>query len=163
MDIDEIIALVSSWEDTVVLAPGPGSRAPEIAWGDVFFFYSPDASVPDKTQPFATIVTKNYPDDTASQLDRAGVFRLSVASRRTEDRPRGGVTSIDGPIDEHDPSTLDRLHPHPVYGSAGWVAVLNPGPRTAETSRTLLRQAYEAARSRYQRSSSRPPARSTPS
>jgi len=40
---------------------------------------------------------------------------------------------------------------HPVYGSLGWVPVLNPGPRTAGTTRALLREAYEAARRRHER------------
>ena len=140
MDSTEIIALVGSWPGTLVLAPGPGSDAPEIAWGDVFFSYSPDGTVP-RTQPFATIVTKDYPDDQTSRLDRPGVFRLSIAP---------GTIPVDVSAGD-DPAELDRLVPHPVYGSLGWVAVLNPGPRTTATVRVLLRAAHDAARARYER------------
>lgn len=146
MDIDEIIALVSSWEATVVLTPGPGSGAPEIAWGDVFFSYSPDGTAP-RAQPFATIVTKDYPDDQTSGLDRPGVFRVNIATRRS------AVTALTSA--EHtgppEPDELDRLLPHPVYGPLGWVAVLNPGPRTSAAVRDLLRGSYEAARDRHRR------------
>ena len=152
MDRDEIIALVSSWPGVVALTPGPGSAAPEIAWGDTFFSYAPDGAEPAGGQPFATLVTKDYPDDEGSRLDRPGVFRVSIAAGRgatsawSDD---GGRDDEDKP--DQDPGELDRLRVHPVYGSLGWVAVLNPGPRTAGTTRALLRAAYEAARRRHER------------
>jgi hypothetical protein len=37
------------------------SGAPEVAWGDSFFFYDPDGDAPtDRRMPFATIVTNDY-------------------------------------------------------------------------------------------------------
>jgi len=141
----EVVELVAGWEGVQASTPGPGSDAPEIAWGDTFFSYAPDG-VPASAQPFATIVTKDYPDDASAQLDRPGVFRVNVAAGRDAARAVAGATS-----DDDDPTELDRLRLHPVYGSLGWVAVANPGPRTAETLRTLLRDAYEAARTRAER------------
>jgi hypothetical protein len=45
----------------------------------------------------------------------------------------------------------DSVIAHPVYGSLGWLAVVNPGPSTSQTVQNLLRKAYELARSRYER------------
>lgn len=50
-----------------------------------------------------------------------------------------------------DPSTFDTVIAHPVYASAGWLAVVNPGPHTEEPIRDLLRTAHERARARYER------------
>ena len=55
--------------------------APEIAWGDSFFFYDPDDLESARRFPFATIVTKDYGEfDKASDLNRPGVFRLNFRS-----------------------------------------------------------------------------------
>ena len=148
MSIDDIIDLMRSWDGTLAVTPQAGDDVPEIAWGDTFFYYAPDGEMPARTQPFATIVTKNYPDDATSDLDRAGVFRVNIAAGR---EAMSTLASDTSPGEAADPSALDRLFSHPVYGSMGWLAVLNPGPRTAETTRGLLRHAYEAARARYER------------
>ena len=149
MMFDEVVELVGAWEGVLVLIPGPGDGSPEIAWGDAFFYYAPDGEVPTATQPFATVVTKNYPDDEQSQLDLDGTFRVNFAAGRaaftewTEGSKAGSANS--------DPSVLDRIIAHPVYGSLGWLAVVNPGRRTSADTGQLLRQAYELARSRYER------------
>lgn len=104
--------------------------------------------MPTTTQSFATIVTKDYPDDKASRLDRQGVFRVNIAARRDTAATLTSDEDSDGAIDQ---SALDELFVHPVYGSMGWLAVVNPGRRTAENTRHLLRDAYEAARARYDR------------
>jgi hypothetical protein len=148
MSIEDIIDLVCSWDGTFAVTPEPGDDAPEIAWGDTFLYYAPDGKMPAKAQPFATIVTKNYPDDEASRLDRPEVFRVNIAAGRDV---MSKWASDQNPGDAADPSELDRVFVHPVYGAMGWLAVVNPGPRTAETTRSLLRQAYEAARTRYDR------------
>jgi hypothetical protein len=148
MEIEEIIDLVGGWENALAVTPAPGDGTPQIAWGDTFFYYAPDGRMPQRTQPFATIVTKNYPDDETSRLDRPKVFRLNIAALR--DPARAGVADDDAATTT-DPSALDRLFPHPVYGSMGWLAVLDPGPRSTSAATDLLRQAYEAARARYHR------------
>jgi hypothetical protein len=146
MDIDDVIDLVRGWDGVAAVTPEPGSGAPEIAWGDTFFYYSPDGTIPTTGQPFATIVTKNYPDDETSGLDRPGAFRVNLAA---------GRAAIAGFVDDggatHDPTEMDRIFVHPVYGRMGWLAVINPGPRASEATRALLRQAYEAARARHDR------------
>ncbi|MDR7275273.1 DUF6194 family protein [Catenuloplanes atrovinosus] len=152
MTMDEIIAYVSGLDDGVlVLRPRPGDGTPEIAWGDAFFYHSPDGSVPTAVQPFATIVTKDYPDDLSSRLDRPDTFRLNVHvskddfARLTGHRPReAGAAGAD-------PSAPDTVFPHPLYGTMGWLSIVNPGPRTGDLARELLRKAHETARSRYER------------
>lgn len=147
--MDEIIGFVGGLEGVLTLKPGPGDGSPELSWGDTFFYYSPDGVVPAATQPFATIVTKDYPGDETSRLDRPGAFRVNISAgkeefvRRTGHAPREPATT--------DPSAMDTLIAHPVYGALGWLAVVNPGPRTEAATRELLHTAYRLARSRYER------------
>ncbi|WP_063049598.1 DUF6194 family protein [Nocardia arthritidis] len=149
MTIDEIIDFVSALEGVLVLRPGPGDGSPEISWGDTFFYYAPDGVVPTKTQPFATIVTKNYPGDEGSRLDRPDTFRVNIAAGKEAFSQWTGHTPREP--SPHDPSTTDTIIPHPVYGSAAWLAVINPGTQTAEPTRELLCTAYDLARSRHNR------------
>jgi Family of unknown function (DUF6194) len=144
MMMQEIVELVRDWDGVFVLTPGPSDGHPEVAWGDSFFYYAPEGKMPTTTQPFATIVTKNYPEDELSQLDRDGVYRVNMHPSRAAFKQWAARAG-------DDPSVLDRIIVHPVYGQVGWLAVLNPGPDSAETTRELLREAYELARIRYER------------
>lgn len=151
MSIDEIIEFLGGLDGVLTLRPAPGDGSPELSWGDTFFYYAPDGEVPTTTQPFATIVTKDYPDDERSRLNRPGTFRLNLFAGKeaftgwTGRQPRDAATS------EADPSVADSVLAHPVYGTLGWLAVVNPGPRTEPAIRDLLRTAHHLARSRYQR------------
>ncbi|GAA5195677.1 hypothetical protein GCM10023322_62890 [Rugosimonospora acidiphila] len=185
MTIDEIIGFIDGLGGVLILRPAPGDGSPEISWGDAFFYYAPDGVVPTNTQPFATIVTKDYPGDDASRLDRPGAFRVNLAAGReafarwTGHAPResaaGGVGAPGaGPGTEagtdtrDDPACLaaptesgatgggdDTVIAHPVYGALGWLAVANPGSRTERATRELLRTAYLLARLRYERRAER--------
>jgi hypothetical protein len=150
MTIDEIIGFVSALDGVLTLAPGPGDGSPEISWGDTFFYYSPNGVVPKATQPFATIVTKNYPGDEQSRLDRPDTFRVNIAAGKEAFIQWTGHPPRE-PSADRDPSAMDTVIAHPVYGSAGWLAIVNPGQRTDEPTRELLRTAYELARTRYER------------
>lgn len=150
MTIDEIIALVKSFDGALAVVAGPEDGSPEIAWGDAFFYYAPEGTMPKATQPFATIVTKNYPEDEQSRLDRPGLFRVNIGAGREAFVEWTGHQPGE-PADHADPSVTDTLIAHPVYGSLGWLAVLNPGPSTTQATSELLRLAYERARARYQR------------
>ncbi|GAA1952177.1 DUF6194 family protein [Kitasatospora viridis] len=151
MTVDEIISFVADLGGVLAVRPAPGDGSPEISWGDTFFYYAPDGAVPTTGQPFATVVTKNYPGDEASGLDRPGAFRVNVAAgkeafiRWTGHAPREPATTL------VDPSTVDTVIAHPVYGTVGWLAVVNPGPRSAGTTRDLLRAAHQLARARHER------------
>lgn len=151
MSIDEITAFLEELGGVLTLRPQPGDGSPEISWGDTFFYYAPDGAVPTATQPFATVVTKDYPEDRASRLDRPGVFRLNVAAGREAFVSWTGREPREAADPDADPSAADVVAAHPVYGGLGWLAVVDPGPRTGEAARELLRTAHGLARSRYRR------------
>ena len=155
MTIDEITEYIQGLGGVLTLAPQPGDGSPEISWGDLFFYYAPTGVVPH-TQPFATIVTKDYPDDRTSRLDRRDVFRLNISAsadqfdRLTRTERRNDVSDA-ASAQQRDQSVADALFAHPVYGALHWVAVVNPGPSTDLTLRDLLRSAHSRARARAER------------
>lgn len=119
-------------------------------WGDTFFYYNPDPARPDEIY-FATLKNADDDYDTASDLNRPGIFRLNIGIGKEtyfslfESRP-----ARPGPAAEFDPgydfAALDRLMPHPIYGRQYWVSVLNPGAATFEQAvRPLLAEAYGLA------------------
>jgi len=151
MDMERILADVRSFDGMSELAPVEGGPYPEIAWGDHFFYYAPDGDVPANTQPFATIVTKDYPDDTSSRLggDR---WRVNI---------HVGKARFDELVEERhaDPvdfAEADAFLPHPVYGSLSWIAVITPGERTEARVRELLQSAYRDAVARAERRAQHP-------
>ncbi|MFY0679899.1 MAG: hypothetical protein JXR13_04925 [Thalassovita sp.] len=119
------------------------------AWGETSLFYNPGNQLPRGVY-FATIKEKNGDNDRASDLDRAGVFRLNIGTTRPlflehfgppPPRPgKGGV--VEGPWDF---TALDRLTPHPVYGWMSWVAVLNPTKERFDEIQPLIDAAYGKA------------------
>lgn len=153
MDQEEIIAFVAASGPVRVDRASEESGAPPVAWGDTFFTYDPGGQGGERGfGPFATIVTKDYPGfDTASDLDRPGVFRVNMAVGRVVFTERMGRSpaeySVEGGDVDH--AEIDRLLPHPVYAAQGWVSVVSPGPRTAEATRELLRLALDRAVSRH--------------
>jgi len=156
MSMQQIIDAVRALDGALVFAPAPGDDVPEVAWGDAFFYYAPDGRMPQHTQPYGTIVTKDYPDDTASALDAPDRWRVNIHVDRTTFRELTG----------EDPRRLGRprdyaaddvVNPHPLYGALGWVAVVVPGPETMDTVLRLLRDAHDAARARFERRSATEP------
>lgn len=137
MTIDEISDFVQSLGDVLTLSPVEGDGTPEVAWGDQFFYYAPDGVLPPG-QPFATIVTKDYPGEPAAGLGD-GVFRVNIDAGRRDQAP------------VEDPGLRDTVIPHPVYGHLGWVCIVQPGERTASALRELLRDAHAAAERRWTR------------
>ena len=124
--------------------------------GNSFFYYGPDGKIPERTFPFATLVTKDdY--DTVSNLNRPDVCRLNIGLKKETyvallgEPPKAPGDS--GVIDTgHDFTALDELMPHPIYGHLCWVCVLNPGATTFPTVQTLLAEAYgEAVRKQEKR------------
>lgn len=143
MTIDEIIGFVGGLDGVLTLRPAPGDGSPRISWGDAFFSYAPDGVVPTTTQPFATVVTKDYPGDEGSRLDRPDAFRVNIAAGK-EAFVRWTEHAPPEPAD-------DTVMAHPVYGAAGWLAVVNPGPSAEAATRELLSTAHRLARSRHER------------
>jgi len=97
-------------------------------------------------------VTKDYGGfDTASNLDRPGVFRLNIAvgSDTFEELvgyPPAAHAKRQAGVDY---AALDRLLPHPIYAPQSWVCVLNPGAATGAQARALLCHAHARARGRH--------------
>jgi hypothetical protein len=120
-----------------------------------FFAYNPRGLPPTEQKfPFATLVT-NDAHDTASNLERPGVYRLNIGVKPETYRalfgaqpafPREGGVVQTG----HDFTALDVLMPHPVYAAMAWVCVLNPSPETFERIKPLLEEAYAVAVAREQ-------------
>ncbi len=99
------------------------------AW---FFSLDPETHWPN----YATLVTTNEHDD-ASDLDRAGVFRLNLGvDRPTFERIAAAA--------DPDFTAFDRLLPHPVYAKQLWISILNPTDATfSETVVPLLALAHD--------------------
>ena len=121
----------------------PGVETADDA-GNFFYFAGPD-----RRMPFATLVTGDC-YDTASNLDRPGVFRLNIGVRRTTYQSLFGSEPAklgdDGIVETgHDFTALDRIMPHPVYAPQSWVCILNPSAETFETVKPLLAEAYDLA------------------
>jgi hypothetical protein len=144
VDQAELIAYGTSLPGVVAVTATAGSGAPEVAWGDTFFFYDPGGA--ERKMPFATIVIKDYPGwDTASEVDRPGVFRVNLAPGRAAFEELFG----DGG-GEYDYTALDTLFPHPVYGAQHWVCVLNPDTTDPQV-RDLFATARDLAQGRHDR------------
>jgi hypothetical protein len=146
----DVIEFVSGLPGVTVVTAGADNGAPEVAWGDSFFYYEPDGPG-NRKLPFATIVTNDYDGfDTASKLSRPGVFRLNIAVGRVRFEELLGYPPA-GHREHHDSidySELDRVLPNPVYATQSWISILNPGRRTAEQARALLRDAHARAAER---------------
>ncbi|MFF4587462.1 DUF6194 family protein [Streptomyces sp. NPDC001388] len=148
--MDQIITTVRSFPGALVVVPAPGGEFPELVWGDAFFYYAPDGRMPRTVQPYGTIVTKNHPGDTASDLDPPGRWRVNVhvgrpAFRRlTGEEPR----ALTRPRDH---AAADTVTPHPVYGPLGWISVVNPAEHTLDLVTRLLHDAHVHARTRFDR------------
>lgn len=154
MSEGDIFAFVTSLAGVAAMVASEASGAPEAAWGDSFFFYDPDDEPANRRMPFATIVTKDYDGfDTASDLNRPGVFRLNIAAGRTAYQDLVGHAPAQHPEHhaEFDYAALDRILPNPVYAAYGWVSILNPGEATSARARSLLTAAHARDADRRQR------------
>ena len=145
MTPDDVRSYVEGLGDVLTLAPGPGDGTPEVAWGDLFFYEAPDGVVPPG-QPFATVVTKDYPGEPASGLDRPGAFRVNVGASAEEVAHWSGGEAAGLP-----PTTTDVVMPHPTYAAQGWLCVVDPGAGSWEALRALLASAHDRARVRRER------------
>ena len=100
------------------------SGAPEVSWGDRFFYVGDD-----RRRPFATIVEHDVPGfDELSRLDRPGVYRLNVQLGRAEFERRFGYPPTELPqhLTRYDFTEPGVVLPHPCYGTYGWGCVVSP-------------------------------------
>ena len=128
---------------------------PKDRWGETSFFVNPEGRFAHGAY-FATIKRKDGENDSASGLDRDGVWRLNFGLTPSSfkslfgprpARPAKGRT-IEG---DWDFTALDTLTPHPVYGWMGWVSVNCLSASTFESCKPLLQDAYGKAVATLQR------------
>jgi hypothetical protein len=148
--MEELLETIRAFDGVRELAPTEGDGSPETAWGDHFFYYAPDGTIPARAQPYATIVTKDHPGDALSGLGPAGRWRVNIHVGRARYTELTGEDPSGGP-GSRDFGAADVILPHPVYGTLGWIAVVNPGERTAPAVVALLSEAHENARHRAAR------------
>ena len=142
--MDEFLEVLRSLPGVLELAPEAGSEHPPVSWGDHFFYFAPDGEVPTTRQPYATIVTKDYPDDESSRLDAPGRWRLNIHVG-----PELVAELVDSTVADN--GEADVFLAHPLYGAYGWVAIVNPGHRTTARAVELLREAHIADQRRVER------------
>lgn len=151
MSMDQILSEIRGFDGVLELAPQPGSKHPEISWGDHFFYFAPDGRVPNNRQPYATIVTKNYPNDVESCLDAPDRWRLNihVGTKAAAELVGRAPEDINDP--EVDYSAEDVFLPHPLYRAYGWVCIVNPAESTLNRALEALRGAHRDDRRRVER------------
>lgn len=109
-------------------------------WGYRFFLYAAD----DKL-PFITIATADSEYDSASNLNRDGIYRINIGvSKQTFDELIKRQT-------QWDYTALNVIFPHPVYAAQHYVCVINPeGPILKQTFQ-LIDEAYLIAKKRFEK------------
>ncbi|MGY5764795.1 DUF6194 family protein [Brachybacterium sp. DNPG3] len=151
MSITQILSDVRRHDDLLEIAPTPGSEHPPISWGDRFLYVAPDGQVPRTRQPFATITTKDYPEDSLSRLSAEGRWRVNIHVGRAAFLDLLGYAPEEIDASAADFAASDVLLPHPVYGAYGWICVVLPGARMESRVREALDLAYAEERQRVQR------------
>lgn len=151
MTMEQILSEIRNYAGLLELAPQTGSECPAVSWGDYFFYCAPDHNIPRNRQPYATIVTKDYPDDTSSGLNAPDRWRLNihVGSQLFTDLIGYPPETIDESAVDF--SVTDVFIPHPLYGAYGWVSTVNPGPKTKSRALEVLHEAHLADQRRVER------------
>ena len=122
---------------------------PKSSWGETSLFYNPGKALPNGVY-FCTIKEKNGDNDKSSELDRDGVFRLSIGLTKEAyqkqfgqkpKRPAKGCIIDTG----HDFTSLNTLMPHPIYGWMSWAQILSPEESTFSEIYPLIKEAHANA------------------
>ncbi|RSZ65647.1 hypothetical protein EAH68_02555 [Corynebacterium hylobatis] len=151
MSMEQVLETIRNFPGVMELAPQTGSEHPEVSWGDHFFYYAPDGELPTNRQPYATIITDNYPDDTGSHLDLPDRWRLNIHVGRAQFAEILGFGVEDIDSTGVDFGVADVFFPHPLYGAYGWISVVNPGDNTLSRATAALLDAHLADQSRVER------------
>jgi hypothetical protein len=117
------------------------------AYRERIFFYNPEGSLP-KAIYFSTIKESDEPNDKASNLDREGIFSVSVGVGKKpypqlfgniQKRPaKGEIVKLD-----FDFSTTGIIMPHPIYVWLGWACINNPDSEKLDLMKHLLDISYQ--------------------
>lgn len=130
------------------LTPAPASRAslPEIQAAATAPPTAHSPAVPSRSPRSSHPARTARRPRTESVHESAAVRRSARRPVRSAyHRPTAGITT------RHRPRQHFEQVSNPVYGSVGWLAVVDPGPPTDAAVRELLRDAHRLARSRYER------------
>ena len=152
MTENDVIDFAAGLPGVVAFTAAEDNGAPRAAWGDTFLYYDPDDLPANRKMPFATIVVSDYEGfDTASDLDRPGVFRVNIGvGRAVFEELLGYPPAAHAAHHETlDYRVADRILPHPLYAAQSWICVLNPGDATAGPARALLTGAHARAAARH--------------
>ena len=122
---------------------------PKSSWGETSMFYNPGSLLPNGVY-FCTIKEKDGDNDKASNLDRDGIYRLSIGlSKETYEnllgprpqRPDKACIVATG----HDFTAVNELMPHPIYAWMSWVQILNPDREKFNELLPLLKESHAKA------------------
>lgn len=113
------------------------------------FFYNPTGQL-KRGVYFTTIKESDGPNDKAGQLDRPGVYRLSIGVGKSAYRKLFGEPParpakgerVDLPLDF---TAQNVCLPHPIYAWMSWVAINSPAEDQLPVIRELLNLAYQRA------------------
>ena len=147
------VAVVTSEDVVAALTARFPGIVPKASWGETSLFYNPGGVLPNGVY-FCTVKDHDGANDTASDLDRPGVYRIALGlprdryealfGARPSRPPKGGVVTTG-----HDFAAVDVLTPHPVYAWMGWVQVLSPSAATLTNLEPLFVEAYDAVVAKY--------------
>lgn len=138
--------MIGAIPDVAVELAGPKTGAPEIAWGDTFFTNQQSGDGQQGRMPFATIVTKNYPDfDEVSELDRPETFGLNlhVGAQYFEGLLGFPPSESSQHVSRFNPAAEGTPMPHPQYARSGWIRIINPPAAQEVQIEALARAAAE--------------------
>ena len=146
MTADEIVNYCFENLDGAVLVNG---------WGERGIFYNPGNKF-KRGVYILTVKEKDGENDSSSNLDREGIYRVNLGVRRQTflnwfgnipKRPRkGGVVDMD-----FDFTATDKIMPHPVYGWLSWLCCLNPSDKTFEELKPLIAEAHAYAKEKFEK------------
>lgn len=137
------------------------------AWGETSLFYNP-IGILKRGAYCLTFKQKDGENDFSSKLDRQNVcyrmnFKISKPTFLTyfdesqmPARPAKGQVITLNSKKAYDPTVIDQLIPHPVYGWMSWVSVINPSRKTIEMllDKGLIEESYQDAINRHNKNKS---------
>ena len=126
------------------------------SWGERGIFYNPQNRL-KRGVYILTVKEKDGENDSSSNLDRAGIYRVNLGVRKQTflslfghipARPqKGGVVDMDC-----DFTSTEKIMPHPVYGWMSWLCCLNPSDQTFERLKPLIAEAHAYAKEKFEKS-----------
>ena len=123
------------------------------SWGERCIFYNPEKKL-KRGIYVLTIKERDGENDSVSELNRDGVFRVNIGVRKSTfskifgdipNRPsKGNVVDM-----KYNFTSLDCILPHPVYAWMGWISSLNPSIKTFEDLKPFIQESYDYAKEKY--------------